>query len=153
MFHALYKTPVVNTRIFMAYGPRPRPDICFAPYVINSLLSGEAPKLTSGGRKVDWIYIEDVVDGLLACARSQSQDLLGQTVDLGSGCLTESRAVSFLIAKLVGTEVRPEFGALADRPTEQVRVAEVQRAFEQLGWRPKTSLGRECKLLSTGSAQ
>jgi UDP-glucose 4-epimerase len=140
MFHALYKTPVVNTRIFMVYGPGPQPDARFVPYVIKSLLSGEAPKLTSGGRKVDWIYVEDVVDGLLACARSKSQDLQGQTVDLGSGCLTELRAVSLLIAKLVGTDVCPEFGALADRPMEQVRVAGVQRTFEQLGWRPKTSL-------------
>jgi UDP-glucose 4-epimerase len=138
MFHTLYKTPVVNTRIFMVYGPGRQPDARFVPYVISSLLSGVVPKLTSGKRKVDWIYVDDVIEGLLACARSQ--DAIGGTVDLGSGCLTELRTVALLIAELIGTEIRPEFGALADRQMEQVRVADVQRTHNQLGWQPRTSL-------------
>lgn len=138
MFHSLYRTPIVNTRIFMVYGPGKQPDARFIPYVISSLLSGKAPKLTSGARKVDWIYIDDLIDGLLACAKSD--DVLGGTVDLGSGSLTDLRSVALLIAKLIGTEIHPEFGALPDRPMEQVRVADVQRTYEQLGWRPGTPL-------------
>ena len=94
--------------------------------------------MSSGERKVGWIYIDDVIEGLLACARSQ--DVLGGTVDLGSGCLTETRTVALLIAQLMGTEIRPEFGALADRQMEQVRVADVRRTYDQLGWQPRTSL-------------
>jgi len=138
MFHTLYKTPVVNTRIFMVYGPGRQPDARFVPHVISSLLSGEAPKLTRGERKVDWIYIDDLIEGLLACAKSD--DVLGGTVDLGSGCLTELRSVALLIAQLIGTEIRPEFGALPDRRMEQVRVADVRRTYDQIGWRPRTSL-------------
>ncbi len=138
VFHTLYGTPVVSTRIFKVYGPGRQPYTRFVPYIISSLLSGEAPKLTSGERKVDWIYIDDVVEGLLSCARSQ--DVIRGTVDLGSGCLTEVRAVAFLIARLMGTEIRPEFGALADRQMEQVRVADTRRTYDQLGWQPTTSL-------------
>lgn len=138
MFHALYGTPVVGTRISMTYGPGPQRCTRFVPYVISSLLSGEAPKLTSGEREVDWIYIDDVIDGLLACARSQ--DVLGGTVDLGSGCLTDLRTVALMIAQLMGTEIRPEFGALPDRQLEQVRVADVRNAYSRLGWQPRTSL-------------
>jgi UDP-glucose 4-epimerase len=138
MFYTLYKTPIVNTRIFMAYGPGRQPDARFVPYIISSLLSGEAPKLTSGHRKVDWIYIDDLIEGLLACAKSG--DVLGRTVDLGSGCLTELRSVALLIAKLMGTGIRLEFGALPDRQMEQVRMADVRRTYEQLGWQPRTSL-------------
>lgn len=138
MFHALYGTSVVNTRIFMVYGPGRQPPTRLVPYVISSLLSGEAPKLTSGEREIDWIYVDDVIEGLLACARSQ--DVLGGTVDLGSGCLTKVRTVALLIAGLLGTEIRPEFGAVADRQMEQVRVAEVRRTYDQIGWQPTTSL-------------
>jgi UDP-glucose 4-epimerase len=138
MFHTLYGTPVVNARIFMVYGPGQQPYKRLVPYVISSLLSGKAPKLTSGERKVDWIYIDDVIEGLLACARSQ--DVLGGTVELGSGCLTEVRAVALLIARMMGTEIRPEFGALTDRQMEQVRVADARRTYDQLGWQPRTSL-------------
>jgi UDP-glucose 4-epimerase len=138
MFHALYGTPVVNTRIFMVYGPGQQPYTRLVPYVISSLLSGEAPKLTSGERQVDWVYIDDVIEGLLACARSP--DVLGGTVELGSGCLTDVRGVALLIGRLMGTEIRPEFGAVADRQMEQVRVANVGRTYGQLGWQPSTSL-------------
>jgi UDP-glucose 4-epimerase len=138
MFHALYGTPVINTRIFMVYGPGRQPHTRLVPYVIASLLSGEPPKLTSGERKVDWIYMDDLVDGLLACARSRVA--LGGTVELGSGSLTEVRSVALLIARLMGTDIRPEFGAVADRQMEQVRVANVRRTYDQLGWRPRTSL-------------
>ncbi len=138
MFDTLYRTPAVNTRIFMVYGPGEQPYTRFVPYVISSLLSGEPPKLTGGERKVDWIYIDDVIEGLLACARSD--DVLGGTVDLGSGCLTELRAVALLIARLMGTELRLGFGALPDRQMEQVRVADVRRTYDQLGWQPRTSL-------------
>ena len=138
MFHALYGTPVVNTRIFMVYGPGRQPYTRLVPYVISSLLSGEAPKLSSGGRGVDWIYIDDVIEGLLACARSP--DVLGGTVELGSGCLTEVRDVALLIGRLMGAEIRPQFGAVADRQMEQVRVANVRRTYDQLGWQPRTSL-------------
>ena len=61
-FIAFYRTPIVNTRIFMVYGPGKQPDARFIPYVISSLLSGKAPKLTSGARKVDWIYIDDLIE-------------------------------------------------------------------------------------------
>jgi nucleoside-diphosphate-sugar epimerase len=94
--------------------------------------------LTSGERKVDWIYIDDVIEGMLACARSQ--EVLGGTVDLGSGCLTKLRDVALLIARLMGTELRLEFGALPDRQMEQMRVADVRRTYDQLGWQPRTSL-------------
>jgi len=138
MFHALYKTPVVNTRIFMVYGPGKQPVTRFVPHVISSLLAGEPPKLSSGKRKVDWIYIDDVIEGLLACARSQ--DALGGTVDLGSGNLTQLREVALQIAQLMGSEVAPAFGALPDRPMEQERVADARRTYEQLDWKPRTSL-------------
>ena len=67
MFYALYQTPVVMLRVFMAYGPGQR-DMKIIPYTILSLLNGESPRLTSGRRPVDWIYVDDVVDGLLTAS-------------------------------------------------------------------------------------
>lgn len=138
MFHALYRTAVVNTRISMVYGPGPQPCTRFIPYIISSLLSDQAPKLSSGHREVDWIYIDDVVEGLLACALSEN--VLGHTVDLGSGCLIDLRSVALMIARLMEKEIRPEFGALADRQMDQGPAANVRHTFDQLGWQPRTSI-------------
>src|SRR5262245_45538890 len=69
MFHRLYKTPVVIVRPFMTYGPG-QDTGKLIPYVILSLLKEEAPKLSSGQWQADWIYVDDVIDGLLAAAQS-----------------------------------------------------------------------------------
>jgi UDP-glucose 4-epimerase len=137
MFHKLYQLPVVLVRPFMTYGPaQDRRKII--PYVILSLLSGEAPKLSSGNQQFDWIYIDDVVDGLLAAG--EAPNVKGCTIDLGSGESIPVREIVDRIVHLVGTEVRPLFGALPDRPFEWVRIAATTDAYSRLGWRPKTLL-------------
>ena len=65
MFHSLYRTPVVILRPFMVYGPAQAASK-FIPSVTLSLLRGEAPKLSSGRWKADWVYVGDVIEGFLA---------------------------------------------------------------------------------------
>ena len=74
MFHALYKLPVVIARVFMVYGPAQQDLTKLVPYVILSILRGETPKISSGGRPVDWIYVSDVVDGFMALAERPGID-------------------------------------------------------------------------------
>jgi len=138
MFHALYKLPVVILRVFMVYGPAQRDLRKLIPYVILSLLRGEAPKLTSGQRPVDWIYVEDVVEGLLAAA--QAADVDGRTIDIGSGELVPIRTVVEQLVRLIDPQLKPLFGALPERPLEQVRVANIARAHAMMGWKPITPL-------------
>ena len=66
MFHALYGVPIVLARVFMVYGPDQKDISKLVPYVTLSLLRGETPKVTSGARLVDWIYVRDVVEGFIA---------------------------------------------------------------------------------------
>ena len=113
MFHALYRSPVVITRIFLTYGPGPENQNKLVPYVIRSLLQGHSPKLTSGQRRIDWIYIDDVIGGLLAAALVPNIE--GCTIDVGSGTLVSIRDLVENIAQLVGAGVAPLFGALPDR--------------------------------------
>ena len=137
MFHALYQIPVVILRLFMVYGPGQ--DLRkLIPYVILSLLRGEAPKLTSGQRPVDWIYVDDVVDGLLAAG--QVPGIEGCTIDLGSGVLVSVRAVVQQIVDIVGSSRPPVFGAVPDRPLEQVRAANPADTLAKLGWTPAIAL-------------
>jgi len=41
---------------------------------------------------------------------------------------------------MIRPTVQPEFGALPDRPREQVRAADVERAWSLLNWRARTAL-------------
>ena len=138
MLAALHELPVVNLRVFMVYGPGQRDHTKLVPYVITSFLRGERPKLSSGARPVDWVYVDDVVEAFLAAGRAEG--LAGETIDVGSGELVTIRSIVELIAETIGTELEPEFGALPDRALETVRVADVGQARARLGWEPRTAL-------------
>lgn len=137
MFHQLYQTPVVLVRPFMTYGPGQNVRKII-PSVTLSLLQSEAPKLASGQRQVDWIYIDDVISGMLAAA--QVPHVEGCTFDLGSGTLVPIRSVVQQLTNLVNPQIEPLFGALPDRPVEKVRVANTAYTYEKLGWQPIISL-------------
>ncbi|HCF28871.1 MAG TPA: NAD-dependent dehydratase, partial [Cyanobacteria bacterium UBA11049] len=139
MFHQLYQTPVVLVRPFMTYGPGQNVRKII-PSVTLSLLQSEAPLLASGQRQVDWIYIDDVISGMLAAA--QVPHVEGCTFDLGSGTLVSIRSVVQQLTNLVNPQIEPLFGALPDRPVEKVRVANTAYTYEKLGWQPVISLER-----------
>lgn len=138
MFHQLYQVPVVGTRLFMVYGPAQKDVNKLIPYVTLSLLRGKAPKLSSGKRQVDWIYVSDVVDGLMAAA--QTVGVEGENFELGSSKLTPISTVVDCLNQLIDPSIQPLFGALPDRPMEQVRTANITNAIARLGWHPQTSL-------------
>ena len=142
MFHHLYQTPVVLVRPFMTYGPK-QPLHKIIPSVTLSLLQGEAPKLASGVREVDWIYVDDVIDGMLAAARVPGVE--GYTFDLGSGSLVSIRALVEQLTQIVNPQIEPLFGALPDRPVEKVRVANTAYTSDKLGWQPSISLAQGLK--------
>jgi len=139
MFHALHRLPVVIAKIFMVYGPGQSDRTKLIPYVITSLLRGDTPRLSSGMRLVDWIFVDDVVDGLIKCGQTPAID--GHTVDLGSGALLSIRDVVQQLLDLLPCTSYPEFGALPDRPLERVRQADIALAYKLVGWQPSTSLG------------
>lgn len=138
MFHALYQTPVTVARLFMVYGPAQQDLRKLIPYVTLSLLHKQPPKLTSGMRQIDWIYVGDVVDGLLAMV--QAPNIEGSTIDLGSGVLVPIRTVVQKLINITDSDVEPALGSVPDRPMEQVRVANIADTYAKIGWKPMTSL-------------
>jgi UDP-glucose 4-epimerase len=137
MFHRLYGTPVVIVRPFMTYGPGQR-EHKLIPYVTLELLQGRVPKLSSGRRPVDWIYVDDVIEGMLAAV--QKGDIDGRIIDLGSGTLIPIHEVVKQLVAVVGTAISPCFGALPERPFEKVRVADTDYTYNKLGWKAETPL-------------
>jgi nucleoside-diphosphate-sugar epimerase len=122
----------------MVYGPAQIDLTKLVPYVTVSLLQGKSPRITSGDRLVDWIYVSDVVNGFVALAESPNVD--GATVDLGSGSLIPIREIVQQLAKVVGSGIDPEFGALPDRPMEPTRIARTADTFARIGWKPQIPL-------------
>jgi nucleoside-diphosphate-sugar epimerase len=138
LFQSLYGVSVVVPRVFIVYGPGQDDPKKLIPYVVSSLLRGESPKLSSGARPVDWVYVDDVAEGMIAAALARN---VTDRVDIGCGTLVTVREIVEKIATLVSTTSGgPLFGALPDRAMEQVRVADVAATTRLIGWAPRTTL-------------
>ncbi len=138
MFHALYGTPVVAARLFMVYGPGQTDLEKLVPYTVVSLLRGEHPRFGSGRRPVDWLHVDDAVEGLLALATAPGIE--GEHLDLGSGVLVTVREVVERLASLVRPGAELGFGERPDRPREVVRRADVETTRRRTGWGPTVPL-------------
>lgn len=138
MFAELWNLPITVLRIAMVYGPGQADHRKLVPHVITSFLEGRSPELTTGDRVIDWIYVEDVVDALLAAAQVPASG--GDVIPIGSGTGASILEVVETIQELLGTDLPAGFGALADRPLDRVRIADTAMADELLGWKAQTSL-------------
>jgi UDP-glucose 4-epimerase len=138
MFQSLYGLSVAIVRIAMAYGPGQVDSTKLVPYVVRALLRGESPRLSSGSRAVDWIYVDDVADGIERACFAASMD--GRTADLGSGVQVTVQNVVSQLVQIVDPSIDPAFGAIPDRPMEREPLADVAGTEAVLGWRPATPL-------------
>ncbi|HET6445267.1 MAG TPA: SDR family NAD(P)-dependent oxidoreductase [candidate division Zixibacteria bacterium] len=130
--------PISGAVIYQAYGPD-QPVHTFVPAAMSAALAGKDFKMTSGAQIRDWIYIDDVAQGLVAALDSDLAP--GKSFDLGSGKATAIFDLVQMIYRLVDRGGRPLVGALPDRPGEaQKQVADAARSEKLLGWRSTTSI-------------
>jgi UDP-glucose 4-epimerase len=137
MFHQLYDLPVVMVRIFMAYGPGQSVKKVI-PHLIHCMVQDKPLKIVSPARKVDWIYVDDVITGLRAAAITPG--LEGKSIDIGSGEFVPISDVVQKIQRLVKSRSKVELGPLPERPFEQVRCADLATARDLTGWYPSVPL-------------
>jgi UDP-glucose 4-epimerase len=138
MFHELWRLPVTTLRVAMVYGPGQRDRLKLVPYAITSLLSGEPPRLSSGRRKIDWVYVDDVVDAFVKAIEAPTAD--GAVLDIGSGTAVSIRDTVSRIVDLASPGAQPHYGAVADRQSDEACIADPTAAEEKIGWRASTPL-------------
>ena len=114
LFHGLWQLDVTVLRLAMVYGPDDPNAHRLIPSVVAAFADGRRPAVSSGTRRIDWVYVEDVVDAFLAAADGEPG-----VFDIGSGTLVWIRETVRLVAAAMGTAIAPAFGAVGDRPLER----------------------------------
>lgn len=134
-----HRLPALTARLFMVYGPGEH-DGRLLPTLIEAAATGAAIPLTSGTQRTDFVYVEDVAEGLLRLALVQAEP--GVIVNLASGRLTSIRAFAEQAAALLGIpDQRLRFGALPQRPeTLQYEPVSNARLRALTGWVPSTNV-------------
>jgi nucleoside-diphosphate-sugar epimerase len=135
MFYRLYKLPVVVLRPFVTYGPGQK-EYKVIPYTILSLLNDRPPRISSGDRSLDLIYISDVVEAFVRAGIATNAP--GETLELGSAELIALREVVKKIHCFVGGP-DPIFDNISGWG-ENDRRAGTYNTFLVLGWRPRVAL-------------
>lgn len=134
----LWHLPVVWVRPFQVYGPG-QPVHTLVPAAIHAALAGEDFRMTPGAQQRDFIYINDLIDGLVAVLFQK--DLAGRTLDLATGQLTPLIDVVTAIWKLTGAQGRILAGALPYRSGEVPAIpANVHRTRLLTNWEATVSL-------------
>lgn len=121
-------------RLFSTYGPGDS-DVWMIPSIIGQLLRGERPKTTLGTQMWDYLYIDDVADGILAAAGAREAVGL---FNLGSGRPVQVRWIVEQLRQLIAPEAEIGFGEIPFRPDQVMRMeADITRLKRLAKWEPK----------------
>jgi UDP-glucose 4-epimerase len=137
----LYNITTVALRIFNAYGPGQRVPPVHAPVIphyVRNILSGASVVVHGDGQQTrDYVYIEDVLDALIAA--SDARDIDGQVINVGSG---EETSLNDLLEALSDlTDAQPDIIHNHQQGGGLKRlVADLSLARRLLGYRPHTNL-------------
>jgi nucleoside-diphosphate-sugar epimerase len=129
---------VTVVRPFAVFGPY-EAAYRLVPYAICRGLKGEPIQISSGAQTRDYVFVEDVADGIArACVQP---DAAGQVINLCSGRETAVRDIASMIAERTGGRSEVAAGARGEIPGEMWRTSgNPARARELLDWTARTGL-------------
>ncbi len=137
----LWGFEVVVLRIFNAYGPGQPLPVAHAPVTTRFLqqaIEGGTLVIFGDGRQTrDFVYVEDVVEALVAAG--QRPDLNGEILNIGSGRETSINELAEMVMRAVGRRVPVVHSPAQDGGVARL-CADLRKAVQRLGYRPKVSL-------------
>jgi NAD dependent epimerase/dehydratase len=139
-FYCSYGVPVVIVRPFNTYGPR-QSTRAVIPTIISQCLNGDTIRLGHLHPTRDLNYVSDTVEGFIRAATADN--VLGQTINLGSGREISIGNLALLIARLLGKQVQIITDERRRRPEKsevERLLADNSKAKRLLGWEPRVSL-------------
>ncbi|HZU50559.1 MAG TPA: NAD-dependent epimerase/dehydratase family protein [Sphingomicrobium sp.] len=145
----LYRMELTGLRFFTVYGPWGRPDMAMWIFV-RALYAGEPLPLFNGGAmRRDFTYIDDVVDGIVACLDAPPRDdgmpkPGGSTAPHAVYNIGNSRSENLMRLVALLEEATGRKALLEPRPMEPSDVpetfADISAIARDHGFQPRTSL-------------
>lgn len=137
----LWGIETVALRIFNAYGPGQQLPASHAPVVPRLLKSAQTGAslviFGSGEQTRDFVYIDDVIEALVAASTAPEVDR--QVINVGSGIETSLKQLVGAIEQVMGREIEPLYSTGQPGGVERMQ-ADLARAKELLGFVPRVTL-------------
>jgi UDP-glucose 4-epimerase len=137
-YHDELGLPAVTVHPFNVYGPRQVGEGAIQAF-ITAALDGRDLTIHGDGSQIRaWCYVDDMVDGVLACL--ERPEAVGSTFNIGNPrSAVTIYDLALRIRRLTGCSGEIVFQPLHYADVE-LRIPNVDRARELLGWEPKVEL-------------
>jgi UDP-glucose 4-epimerase len=139
LYEKMYGMQINSIRPFNVYGPRQNPNGTYGaavPKFIDKLSKGERPWITGDGTQArDFIYVEDVVDLMIAITES---DISGEAFNAGSGTNTSINELYEIIGKLMKKIYEPDYIDPVFEPKQTL--GDMTKVKTLLNWKAKYTL-------------
>jgi UDP-glucose 4-epimerase len=140
-YHSMSGLPYVALRYFNVYGPRMDLHGKYTEVLIrwmDRISAGQPPLILGDGHQtMDFIYIDDVArSNVLALA----SDLEDEVFNVASGTETSLNDLAAALLKVMGSNLRPEYGPERGVNPVPRRLADTSKAERMLGFKSQVSL-------------
>lgn len=132
VYHHLYGMDVAMLRFFTVYGPRQRPDLAIFKFARLILDGKPIPVFGDGSTARDYTFIEDILDGIVACTQ---KELGFEIFNLGESQTVTLNRMIHVLEDALGHK------AIIDRQPMQpgdvpLTYADISKAGRLLGYKP-----------------
>ena len=138
----LWGIETVCLRVFNAYGPGQHLPPVHAPVIPNFLrqayLNGTLVVGGDGSQTRDYVYVDDVVNTMVAAASAPDVD--NRIINVGSGVDTSVRELMRMVLEITGGHPEIVFNPRTDRGPDRM-CADIGLAKQKLGYQPQIPLG------------
>lgn len=140
-FNEMYGLDYVALRYFNVYGPRMDVHGAYTEVFIRwmeRIAAGQPPLIFGDGTQtMDFVYAEDIARANILAAKS---DVTDEVFNIASGVETSLNDLANTLLKIMGSDLRPEYGP--ERKVNPVprRLADVRKAQRLLGFETRVPL-------------
>jgi UDP-glucose 4-epimerase len=129
-----------SLRFFFVYGPRQFAGTGYKSVIVKNferIRAGRPPViLGDGNQRLDYVFVEDVVEATLRCMESPE---CGRLLNVGSGVGTSINQLTAAMLEVAGSTLQPVHEP-PDWTAGSSRVADITAIRAALGWAPRATL-------------
>jgi UDP-glucose 4-epimerase len=140
-FHEMYGLDYIALRYFNVYGPRM--DI-FGAYTevlirwMEKIAAGKPPMILGDGKQtMDFVFVEDIARANVLAAESVLSD---EVLNVASGVEVSLTGLADALLRVMGSNLRPEYGPGRKVNAVSRRLASTERAATLIGFEARISL-------------
>jgi UDP-glucose 4-epimerase len=140
-YNDMYGLPYVALRYFNVYGPRMDTHGKYTEVLIrwmDRIEAGHPPLILGDGMaSMDFVYIDDIARANVLALESDAED---EVFNIASGVETSLIELADKLLRVMGSDLKPEFGPERKVNAVPRRLADTSKAEVMLGFRASTSL-------------